>query len=198
MPTKKTTKKAAPSKVHGERSRTIARANNTKSNGAKAFKLTYATMFNPPELMHTRYEQALAQVKANMGKDVGMLINGQERFVAEKFDDRSPINTDWLLGTFQKGGRQDAEDALAAAQAAWPRWAGMKWQDRVRLLRRAAANIEKRVYELGVVMSLEVGKNRMEGLGDAQETADLISYACDSMEMNGGFIKPMGKDPLAG
>jgi 1-pyrroline-5-carboxylate dehydrogenase len=198
MPTKKATKKAAPRKVHGERSRTTARSNNSKTNGAKAFKLTYATMFNPPELMHQKYEKALADVKANLGKDYGMIIGGQERFAAEKFDDRSPINTDWLLGTFQKGGKPDAEDAIAAAQAAWPKWAGMKWRDRVRLMRKAAANIEKRVYEIGVVMSLEVGKNRMEGLGDAQETADLIYYACDQMEANGGFIKEMGRDPLAG
>jgi len=74
----------------------------------------------------------------------------------------------------------------------------MKWQERVRLLRKAAAQIEKRVYEIGVVMALEVGKNRMEALGDAQETADLIAYACDQMEANGGYIKEMGRDPLAG
>ena len=192
MATKKATKKAAPRKN--------ARANGRNGRAPKAapFKLTYSTMFNPPELMHTRYEKALADVKASLGKDHGMIINGKDRFAAEKFDDRSPINTDWLLGTFQKGGKQDAEDVLAAAQAAWPKWAGMKWQDRVRLMRKAAANIEKRVYEIGVVLSLEVGKNRMEGLGDAQETADLIYYSCDSMEMNGGFIKEMGRDPLAG
>ena len=35
-------------------------------------------------------------------------------------------------------------------------------------------------------------------LGDIAETADLIRYACDSMEANGGFIKLMGKDPLVG
>lgn len=162
------------------------------------FRLTYATMFNPPEELHARYEKALAQVKANLGRDYPMLINGQDRFTADKFEDRSPINTDWLLGTFQKGSAQDAHDALAAAQAAFPKWSGMKWQDRVRLLRRAAAQIEKRVYEIGVVLSLEVGKNRMEGLGDAQETADLIYYACDQMEANGGFIREMGRDPLAG
>jgi len=193
MATKKTNKKPAPRKA--------VRADGKNSQAARRaapFKLTYATMFNPPEEMHQKYEKALALVKANMGRDHGMIIGGQDRFVAEKFDDRSPINTDWLLGTFQKGSQQDAGDAVAAAQAAWPKWAGMKWQDRVRLMRRAAANIEKRVYEIGVVMSLEVGKNRMEGLGDAQETADLIYYACDSMEMNGGFIKAMGKDPLAG
>ena len=29
------------------------------------FKLTYATMFNPPEELHTRFEDALAMVQAN-------------------------------------------------------------------------------------------------------------------------------------
>ena len=181
----------ANSKTRGERGRA-----NAKANGK--FKLTYATMFNPPELMHTRYEKALADVKASLGQDHGMLINGQDRFAAEKFEDRSPINADWVLGTFQKGMKGDAEDAIAAATAAWPAWARMKWQERVRLLRKAAAQIEKRVYEIGVVMALEVGKNRMEALGDAQETADLIAYACDQMEANGGYIKEMGRDPLAG
>ena len=186
--------KAKPIKKPAARRKAVARP----AAAAQPFRLTYSTMFNPPEEMHTRYDRALAKVKAGLGKDVGMIINGQERFVADKFEDRSPINTDWVLGTFQKGGKQDAEDALAAAHAAWPKWANMKWQDRVRLLRKAAANIEKRVYEIGVVLSLEVGKNRMEGLGDAQETADLIYYSCDSMERNGGFIKPMGTDPLTG
>jgi 1-pyrroline-5-carboxylate dehydrogenase len=175
-------------------------ARGKSGNGARGepFKLTYATMFNPPELMHTRYDKALAAVKANLGRDYGMLINGQERFAEAKFEDRSPINTDWLLGTFQKGSRQDVDDALTAARAAAPKWAGLKWQDRVRLLRKAAAQIEKRVYEIGAVLSLEVGKNRMEGLGDAQETADLIYYSCDQMEANGGYLKEMGRDPLAG
>ncbi len=189
-----TTKKA----VKPSRRTPAKRAAPPKAQGNGKFRLTYATMFNPPEELHTRYEKALAQTKANLGRDYPMLINGQDHFVADKFEDRSPINTDWVLGTFQKGTAQDAQAALAAAHAAFPKWAGLKWQDRVRLLRKGAAQIEKRVYEIGVALSLEVGKNRMEGLGDAQETADLIYYACDSMEQNGGFIKEMGRDPLAG
>jgi 1-pyrroline-5-carboxylate dehydrogenase len=164
----------------------------------RSFRLTYATMFNPPEVLHTYYEQALAKVKAHLGKDYGMMINGQDRFIEKKFEDRSPINTDWLLATFQKGSVQDAQDAVSAAQAAWPKWSRMKWQDRVSLLRKAAEQIEKRVYEIGAVISLEVGKNRMEALADAQETADLINFACDQMEANNGYIKEMGREPLAG
>lgn len=165
---------------------------------AGSFKLTYATMYTPPQEMHDRYEAALAEAKAALGRDVPMLINGRDVLAEKKFEKRSPINTDWLLGRFQAGTIDDARSAVAAAHAAWPAWSHMKWQERVRLLRRAVALIEQRVYSFGVVLSLEVGKNRMEGLGDAQEIADLIAYACDQVEANNGFIKQMGSDPLKG
>jgi len=174
----------------------VAKKVTPKKDGK--FRLTYATMFNPPEKMHTDFDKAVARFRAEMGKDVPMLINGEDRFIEAKFDDRSPINTEWLLGTFQKGGVAEGQEALAAAKAAAPKWAALKWPDRVKILRRSAAQIEKRLYEIGAVVALEIGKNRMEALGDVQETADLISYYCDQMERNNGYIVPMGKDPLAG
>ena len=197
MAKKATPKQAAPARKAASKSKSNGRASKSVP-AAPAFKLTYSTMYNPPDLMHNRYEKALAGVKANMGREYAMLINNQDVLADQKFEDRSPINTDWLLGTFQEGNPSHADQALAAAAAAAPKWAAMKWQDRVRLLRKVGAQIEKRVYEIGAVLSLEVGKNRMEGLGDAQETADLIYYSCDQVEANGGYIKEMGRDPLAG
>ncbi|GAB4495819.1 MAG: L-glutamate gamma-semialdehyde dehydrogenase [Anaerolineales bacterium] len=162
------------------------------------FKLTYATMFTPPEELHTRFDETLAQIKANLGREYGMIINGKEVFANEKFEDRSPINTDWVLGIFQKGGVEHAHQALAAARKAFPAWSATPWQERVALLRKAADIIDRRIFEFGVVMALEVGKNRMESLGDAAETADLIRYSCYQMEKNDGFYIEMGKDPLVG
>jgi len=163
-----------------------------------AFKLTYATMFNPPKELHERYDQALVVAKANFGREYGMLINGKERFAAEKFENRSPINTDWVLGVFQKGTAQDARDAIDAARKAFPGWSGRPWQERVALLRKTAEIIDRRIFEMGAGVSLEVGKNRMEALGDVAETADLIRYSCDQMEANHGYIYEMGRDPLVG
>ncbi len=164
----------------------------------QAFKLTYATMFNPPEALHAQYDAALARVKSELGKDHGMLIDGKDVFAEEKFENRFPADTDVLLGTFQKGNAGHASAALAAARKAAPGWAHTPWQERVALLRKAAAIMDRRTFEMGVVLSLEVGKNRMEGLGDVAETADLIRYACDRMEINNGFIAEMGSDPLSG
>ena len=164
----------------------------------ETFKLTYATMFNPPEELHTRFEQVLADVKGNLGKEHGMIINGEEHFADEKFEDRSPGNTDLVLGVFQKGTARDADDAISAARKAFPIWSGMKWQERVSLVRKAAEIMDKRTFEIGAVMAMEVGKNRMESLGDIAETADLIRYSCYQMEKNEGYIVEMGRDPLVG
>ncbi len=165
---------------------------------AESFKLTYATMFNPPEELHTRFEQALVKVKADLGTEYAMIIDGKEHYAEEKFEDRSPVDTDVMLGVFQKGSEKDAHEALAAARRAFPVWSKMKWQDRVALVRKAADLIDERIYQIGAAMTMEVGKNRMESLGDVAETADLVRYSCYSMEKNDGFKVEMGRDPLVG
>lgn len=162
------------------------------------FKLTYATMFQPPEELHQRFDEALAAAKSGLGREYGMIIDGKERFVDAKFEDRSPINTDWVLAVFQKGGVQDAQDAIAAAKRAFPMWSHTPWQERIALIRKACDIIDRRTYEMGAAISLEVGKNRMEALGDVAETADLMRYSCDQMEANNGYIVEMGRDPLSG
>ncbi len=162
------------------------------------FKLTYATMFNPPEELHTRFEEALAKVKASLGQEYGMIINGKECFAEDKFKSTNPANTEQVLGVFQKGTAEDANKAIAAARAAFPAWSHKDYKERIAILRKAADLIDKRIFEIGAAMALEVGKNRMESLGDAAETAELIRYSCYQMEKNNGFIVEMGKDPLVG
>jgi 1-pyrroline-5-carboxylate dehydrogenase len=164
----------------------------------EGFKLTYATMFNPPEELHAHFDEALEKIKSKFGQEYGMIVGGKERFAKEKFEDRSPANTEVVLGVFQKGTSEDAYEALTAARKAFPMWSKMKWQDRVSLMRAAADKIDERIFEIGVAMALEVGKNRMEALGDVAETADLIRYVCYQMEKNNGFIVEMGRDPLIG
>ena len=162
------------------------------------FTLTYSTMFDPPQALHERFEQALATVRSFLGAEHAMLIGGHDRRAGRQFDAKSPIDTRVLLGRFQAGDATHAAAAVDAAAAAFPAWAATPWTERVALLRRAAALIEERVYEIAAVLALEVGKNRMEALGEAQETADLIVYYCDQMEANDGYAKPMLADPLTG
>ena len=164
----------------------------------KPFKLTYSTMFDPPEELHRRFEAALAEVGGKLGALHPMRIGGEARLGRQEFESRSPIDRDRLLARFPRGTAQDASDAVAAARAAFRPWAATPWQERVELLRAAAKRIEARVYELGAAMALEVGKNRMEAIGEVQEAADLIGWYCDEMEENGGFLRYLPDDPVAG
>ena len=163
------------------------------------FKLTYASMFNPPEEVHERFETSLADVKANqLGQTHAMLINNKDVFAASTYENRSPINHNWLLAHLQAGTSQHADAAITAARAAFPAWSKTDWRERVQLVRHAAAIIEARLYELGVATSLNTGKTRMESLGDVQEAADLLRSPCEWMERNNGYVVEQGRDPLPG
>lgn len=162
------------------------------------FKLTYSTMFNPPEILHASFDNALNVVKAQLGREYGMIIDGKERFADGKIEHRSPIDTDKVLGIFQKGTAQHADEAVAAARKAFPAWSHTPWQERVALVRKAAEIMDRRTFEMGAAVALEVGKNRMEALGDVAETADLMRYSCTQMEANNGYIVEMNRDPLTG
>jgi acyl-CoA reductase-like NAD-dependent aldehyde dehydrogenase len=175
-----------------------ARLPGETMDNAASFKLTYSTMFDPPPELHARFDAALADVKSQLGRDYPMLIGGRTVHRDERYEVRSPIDRDWLIGRFAVARADDVTAALAAARSAQPAWAALPYAARIALLRRAAELIEQRVYRIGAAVALEVGKNRMEALGEVQETADLITWYCDQMEANDGFVRALPDDPLAG
>jgi 1-pyrroline-5-carboxylate dehydrogenase len=155
-------------------------------------KITYATLSADNEELQASFDTALARARADLGRSYPMLIGAEERMAAETFDDRSPIDTDLVVGRFPVGTRQDVRDAIAAARAAFRGWSATPWRDRLAILRRAADIISERQFEYAALMALEVGKNRLEALGDVEETADLLRYYGGEFESADGFVKPLG------
>ena len=154
-------------------------------------KITYATLRNDNDELHTAFDRGLEVARGRLGQFHRNLIGGAWRDGDGTFEKRSPIDGT-LVGTFARGTRADVRDAIAAARTAFPAWGGRPWQERVALLRRAADLISERQMELSALMAIEVGKNRLEALGDVEETADLIRWSCDMMEQSNGFDRPMG------
>jgi 1-pyrroline-5-carboxylate dehydrogenase len=134
------------------------------------FKLTYSTMFDPPEEMHSSFEAALAEVRAGLGATHTMYIDGIDVAAERTAENRSPVDQRLVLGHFPIGDANDVDRAVAAAKKAFPAWRMTPHEERLVLVRRAAALIEERVYQIGAALALEVGKNRMESLGETQET----------------------------
>ena len=163
-----------------------------------SYKLTYATMFNPPESLHQQFEAALNRTRAALGARHPMFIGGKPHESGRYSSKRSPIDQELVLGEFALGTEADADLAMAAAQEAFPAWRATPWTERVAILRRAAVLVEERVYDLGAALALEVGKNRMEAMGEVQEVADFFRIYADHMERNEGYDRPLPDDPLEG
>src|SRR3984957_7846875 len=156
------------------------------------FRVTYATLSADNEELHAAYEDGLRLAKSWLGSVVSPMVSGKPRTDGPLFTVTSPGDVSLALCQVHEATPADVADAVAAAQAAAPRWARTPWTERIAVLRAAADLISERSNELAALMSLEVGKNRLEALGDVEEAADLIRYYCQQVEDSDGFIAPMG------
>jgi 1-pyrroline-5-carboxylate dehydrogenase len=161
---------------------------------ALKMKITYATMSADNEELQSAFDEAFEKVKSSMlGVEAPMFIDGEKVYADEKSIAYSPVDTRIHLCTAQKGTKEHARAAVAAAKAAAKGWAATPWQERVAIMRRVAEKISDNSLELSAIMVMEVGKSRLEALGEVEETADLIRYYADAMEKNQGYIRELGK-----
>ncbi len=86
-------------------------------------------------------------------------------------------------------------DAVAAARRAAPGVGrDARGSERVAILERARRPDQSSTAASSPrSMAMEVGKNRLEALGDVEESADLIRYYCHQMTEHDGFELPMGR-----
>jgi 1-pyrroline-5-carboxylate dehydrogenase len=157
-------------------------------------KITYTSASGDLEEFHHRFDTALGRVQAASGALHPFYIGGQPIETDEEpLVDRSPIDTSLILARFAAATPAHVDAAVRSARMAQPEWARRPWTERVSVLRRAANIVRERKYELAALMGLEVGKSRLESMGDAEESADLIDYYCQQVDDAHGFVTPMSR-----
>ena len=146
------------------------------------------------EEFHSSYDKAVELAKKEFGKTYPMLIGGKEFLSSEgTFEHTSPSDLDLVLGRYQKGTRQDAKTAIAAARKAFEHWSQTPYHDRVAIYRRAATIASEDKFKLAAEISFENGKNRFEAIADVDEGIDFLRYYAEQLELNKGFEIEMGK-----
>lgn len=153
-----------------------------------AVRITYATMSADNEELNTAYEKAVADTKSKLGQTHGVIVDGEERTDRELYEERSPWDDDIVVGRYAQATTQDIDDAVAAAKAFQPEWERMGWEARRDLMLKAADVMQEQVFDLAALISYEVGKNRLEALGDAQETIDFLRYYSRQITEHDGFV----------
>ena len=156
----------------------------------EGFRITYATMTADNEDLHKAYEEGIEVARSWLGQKHPLFVDGEPREGSGYKASHSPIDGS-LIGEFAMGTREDVRDAVAAAKEAFHAWANRPWQERVAIIRKAADLMSEQRNELSALMAMEVGKNRLEALGDVEESADLLRWNANEVEQNDGFRKTM-------
>jgi 1-pyrroline-5-carboxylate dehydrogenase len=158
-----------------------------------SFRITYSVLDADMAEINRQFDAAMGDVRRQAGLELPSWIAGGARRSGQTFQSRNPADTRQVLASVHAATQADLEQAVAAAHEAQKVWWSLGWQRRVALIKKAADLISERRLPLAAAMSLEVGKNRLESLGDVEESADLLRYYAQQVEDSQGFQRPLGK-----
>src|SRR3990172_65216 len=153
-----------------------------------ALKITYATMSADSEELNASFDDAVATAPSRLGATHPLMINGEKRAMSTTVDEFSPIDSEILIGRYSVATPDDIDDAVAAAKAFAPQWEAWGWEKRRVLMWRAEDMMEARVFEMAADMAIEIGKNRLEALGDIAETVEFFRYYARQITEHDGFV----------
>ncbi len=119
---------------------------------------------------------ALEEVKQQFDKTYPLFINGKDVETGDFLRSYNPCQKDQVVGTFHKAGHEQAEQAIASANAAFQSWRFVDPAERADYLFRAAEVMRKRQFELNAWMILETSKNWVEADADTAEAIDFLEY----------------------
>ena len=151
-------------------------------------RVTYSNTGEDFSGVHAHLDSIIPEAEARLlGKIRPGMIGGRDRTEGQITIARSPIDRGIVLGEFPQADESLVNEAVEAARSSYPAWRDMGWQRRVEILRAGADALEARKWDLSVACLVEVGKSRLEAVGEVEEAIDLIRHYCDEMERTDGF-----------
>ena len=128
---------------------------------------------------------ALREVRSRFGEKYPLVLGGEKVWTDKLTPSVNPSAPKEIVGYVPEGGIPEAERAVKTARAAFGKWSRTPFEERARLLERAAAILERRRYELSAVEVFEVGKPWAEADGDIREAMDFCRFYAAQMRRLG-------------
>ncbi|HEY4256073.1 MAG TPA: L-glutamate gamma-semialdehyde dehydrogenase [Candidatus Udaeobacter sp.] len=123
-----------------------------------------------------KMQSALREVRKCFGEKYPLVIGGEKVWTDELTPSVNPSAPDEIVGYGSEAGIPEAERAVKAARAAFERWSRTPFEERARLLERAAEILERRRFELSALEVFEVGKAWKEADADIREAIDFCRF----------------------
>ncbi|WP_245867287.1 aldehyde dehydrogenase family protein [Candidatus Nitrosotalea bavarica] len=144
---------------------------------------------NSTDEFHKKFDDAIDEARKDFGKSYPMIIGGKEIFSDNKFQVRSPADKNLILGHFPMGTKEDALHAIESAKESFHKWSLTPYQKRVQIFRDVADVFSENKFRLAAILCFENGKNRLESMGDLDESIDFMRFYAEQLEINTGFSK---------
>jgi 1-pyrroline-5-carboxylate dehydrogenase len=128
-----------------------------------------------------RMEDALAKVRAQLGREYDIVMAGERIRTADKLKSVNPARPDEIVGIHQKATPEQANQAIETAYRNFAEWGRTPSTDRVLMLLKTAALIRERKYEFDAWLVYEAGKTWPEAEAEVAEAIDFCEYYAREM-----------------
>src|ERR1700730_1811923 len=123
-----------------------------------------------------KMEEALKKVASEFGREYPMWIAGKKVVTAGKKQVTNPSRPSQVIGIFQDASREQAAEAVEAANKYFETWRKVPAEQRAEYLFKTAKIVRERKFELSALVWYEVGKSWAEADGDIAETIDFCEF----------------------
>ncbi|GAA4034956.1 NAD-dependent succinate-semialdehyde dehydrogenase [Sphingomonas rosea] len=112
--------------------------------------------------------------------------------------DRAPVINPATGGTIAElplASTAELDEALEAANRAWPAWRATDVETRGAILHKAAALMRERAPAIGMMLTQEQGKPLQEAVGEVYGAAQMFDYFAEEAKRQGGrvLVRPAGQ-----
>src|SRR5579885_1645585 len=136
-------------------------------------------------------KDALAKMAAEK-VDIPHVVAGKEMRDGESFSVRAPHDHSLELGRAHHGGAAVAEKAIAAALAAAPAWAATPFEDRARILLRAASLLAG-PWRATLNAATMLGQSKTAYQAEIDSACELIDF----LRFNVAFASRLAEQPIS-
>src|SRR5438093_9733947 len=169
----------------------VATQNQHRKNGP-SLDIAPSDVYRNSPLVNFAYKDsqdkmcsALREERNRFGEKYPLVIGGEKVWTDQLTPSVNPSAPDEVVGYGSEAGIPEAERAVKAARAAFGKWSRTPFEERARLLERAADILERRRFELSAVEVFEVAKAWKEADADIREAIDFCRFYAQEMRRLG-------------
>ncbi|WP_444930415.1 CoA-acylating methylmalonate-semialdehyde dehydrogenase [Microbulbifer sp. SSSA002] len=113
----------------------------------------------------------------------GTLVNHTSAAGNSEFQEVSNPSTNEVIGRVALASKATVEEAISAAEAAFPAWRNLPTAKRVRIMYRLRDLLQENAAKICELITLEHGKVLDDAMGELQRGIENIEYVCSAPEM---------------